>query len=125
MARADAVDAVLLGARRSATSAWSTRSSRSAICSCSSSRRSITGAERGVAAAQVRERRCGPRACGGSVTDAAVGLAERAERPVVLADRHAVDERPHGGRVAARRRRPARRGRAAARARRAARRGRR
>ena len=84
-------------AATSATSARSTRSSRSAICSCSSSRRSITGPSPVVAAAQVREDAAVLERV--VVRDrAAVGLAERPERPVVLADRHAVDERAHGGR---------------------------
>ena len=83
----------------SASIARSTRSSRSAITSCSSSRRSMTGAR-----SASRVRRCGKtdsvleRVVAGH--DAAVGGAEGAERPAVLADRHAVDERAHGGGVA-------------------------
>ena len=69
-------------------------------------------------------RRCGPRACGVG-DDPAVGLAEGAERPVVLADRHAVDERARGGGLGLARARPARSGRAAGSSSRGGRRGRR
>ena len=86
-------------AATSATSARSTRSSRSAIMLVLL----LEPVDHRRRAAASLRRRCGKTLRSSSVwwlvTDAAVGLAERAERPVVLADRHAVDERAHGGGV--------------------------
>ena len=67
------------------------------MISCSCSSRSITGASSGSLRSQVGEDAAVlERVVVGD--DAAISLAERAERPVVLADRHPVEERAHRGR---------------------------